>query len=247
MFHRVAIFLCGTMLVAGAWAQPGGPPGGPGSGSVVVSPVGDVDTFGDDVIYLGSVQTPAVLLQDTCPAPTPGDTNRCIEQESAPAVTAVDESDMATIELPPRSTDSLICFAYTPFHQYSLANNTGSQQLAQQYFRATVAIESDVLDGLNDPGTGDPYNGVVEIQLSNGLTQKTIEPGHFEILSDIKTRHCIGGIISTRALEDQYGLTSSQARDFFREPITLRFGIAGESAMADFVSFFYGIRLYGDS
>lgn len=239
MWTNRTIFIAGILFSSLAWGQPGG-------GGVVISPVGDAETFGDEVIYLGSVQTEGVALQATCPSP-PEPTGRCIELEPVPGTTFVDESDLGSIELPKKATDSLICFAFTPLHTWQFSNPTGSTQTAMQFFRGTIRIESDVLDGLSDPVTGDPYNGAIELSLTTSLDQRTIEPGYSEFRSEVKSRNCIGGIVSQRALEDQYGLTPAQARDFFRNPITLRFGVAGESRMADFVNYFYGIRLYGDS
>jgi hypothetical protein len=47
-------------------------------------------------------------------------------------------------------------------------------------------------------------------------------------------------------LVDSYGLTDAQAKDFFKKPMTIRFGARGTVAMATFTNYFYGIRLYGD-
>jgi hypothetical protein len=55
-----------------------------------------------------------------------------------------------------------------------------------------------------------------------------------------------GGIISEAALRDAYGLSDSVIKDFFKNPITVSFGTAGDVSMTTSVSYFAGIRLYGD-
>src|SRR4030095_16747355 len=82
-----------------------------------VEEVGDPDSFGRDVIYLGNAQTSNVALQGDC-TPDPmfprAPNDRCIVLNAQPAATSFNEDGLATLALPAESTKSLICFALTP-------------------------------------------------------------------------------------------------------------------------------------
>jgi hypothetical protein len=43
------------------------------------------------------------------------------------------------------------------------------------------------------------------------------------------------------------GLSEMQAKQFFKQPMTITFGAQGSMRIVDFAGYFYGIRLYGDS
>lgn len=43
-----------------------------------------------------------------------------------------------------------------------------------------------------------------------------------------------------------YGLTETQATQFFKKAMTITFGSRGTVALSSFTNDFYGIRLYGD-
>ena len=60
------------------------------------------------------------------------------------------------------------------------------------------------------------------------------------------SRHCIGGLVSKRSLVAS-GLSETQAKQFFKKPMTITFGSSGTLRIVDFANYFYGIRLYGDS
>jgi hypothetical protein len=52
--------------------------------------------------------------------------------------------------------------------------------------------------------------------------------------------------VSKRALVQNYGLSETQATQFFKKPMTITFGSRGTVGMSTFANYFYGIRLYGD-
>jgi hypothetical protein len=209
--------------------------------------VGDADSFGKNVIYLGLAQTIGVTLVDDCTGSDPT-LERCIVQNPAPAPTTFDEAGLATMNLPPKATKTLMCFALTPFINVSWNNGTGVPQLARFNAQALITIDNEVLDdpALIDPGTGLPFGGVLELALSTWRDFHTIQPGEIDQHGSTQSRNCIAGIISKRSLIENYGLTENQAKEFFKKPMTLTFGARGNVSMSDFTSYFYGIRLYGD-
>jgi hypothetical protein len=209
--------------------------------------VGDADSFGKNVTYLGLAQTMGVTLVDDCTGSDPT-LERCIVQNPAPALTTFDESGLATMNLPAKATKTLMCFALTPFINISWNNFTATQQTARFTALATINIDNEVLDdpALIDPGTGLPFGGSLNLALSTWRNTHSIQPGEFENYGSTQSRSCIAGIISKRSLIENYGLTETQANQFFKKPMTLTFGATGSVAMSDFTSYFYGIRLYGD-
>jgi hypothetical protein len=215
--------------------------------AVTPEDVGDADSFGKNVTYLGFAQTLGVTLADDCTGTDPL-VERCIVQNAAPAPTTFVESDLAVMNLPAKATKTLMCFTLTPSIFVDWSNFTGAQQIARFTAGALIRIENPVLadPALIDPFTGLPYNGVLETGLSTWHHSRTMPDNSHEQERSMQTRSCIAGLISRRALVDDYGLTDSQAKEFFKKPMTIRFGSRGTVAMSQYTNYFYGIRLYGD-
>ena len=212
-----------------------------------VEDVGDADSFGRNVTYLGLAQTLAVSVLDDCSASDPS-LERCIVANPAPAPTSFDEDGLATLNLPAKATKSLICFALTPIVQVQWENFLATQAQARFSGSALVSIDNEVLDDptLIDPNTGLPFGGVLALGLSTFSDSHTLQPGEHDFKSMQMSRSCIAGIISKRVLVDSYGLSDAQATQFFKKPMTITFGARGTFALSSFASYFYGIRLYGD-
>jgi hypothetical protein len=212
-----------------------------------VDDVGDADSFGRNVTYLGLAQTLPVTILDDCSASDPT-LERCIVANPPPASTSFNEAGLATMNLPAKATKSLICFALTPFVQAQWENFLATPALAQFTGNALVNIDNEVLDDptLIDPNTGLPFGGVLSLGLGTLTDFHTLQPGETDLKSYQMSRSCIAGLVSKRALVDSYGLTETQATQFFKKPMTITFGARGRFALTSFASYFYGIRLYGD-
>ena len=219
----------------------------PVQAQVTEETVGDPDSFGRAQTYLGLAQ-PVVFLEPDCSV-LPPDFAPCIDLAPAPAVTSVDETDLASIVLPGRATNSLICFTFTPFASWQWENATATPQVARMLLRPLLRVESPVLEdpSLIHPGTGLPFDGVLfESTVSTYLETRTLDPDESEQQYRATTRACTGGLVSTRVLRDGYGLSEAVIKDFFKNPITLSFGVRGNVAMVSSASYRVGIRLYGD-
>lgn len=215
--------------------------------AVTEATVGDPYSFGLPQTYLGVVQA-GVSLRADCSG-FPPDADPCIELNAAPASTSVDEADLGAIELPGKATNSLICFTFTPFATWNWSNNTGSTQTASMLLRPAVRVESAVLadPSLINPVTGLPFNGVLLDQtISTFLQQRSLDPGEFDFQFRATTRTCTGGLVSLRSLRDQYGLSDTLIKEFFKNPISVSFGVRGSVSMVTSASYSVGVRLYGD-
>ena len=212
-----------------------------------VEEVGDPDSFGRNVTYLGLAQTQSIVIQDDCSTSDPT-LERCVVANPAPASTTFNEAGLATVSLPTKASKSLLCFTLTPFVFNQWVNNTGAPANARFSANVLISIDNDVLDdpALVDPNTGVPYGGVLNVALSTFSDTHTLQPGETDAKSLFMTRACIGGIVSKRALVENYGLSDAQATQFFKKPMTLTFGARGTVALSEFSNYFYGFRLYGD-
>jgi hypothetical protein len=232
-------------------ARPSAPlllaPGVAAAAAPTVEEVGDADSFGRAVTYLGLAQTLPVTILDDCSTSDPT-LERCIVANPAPAPTSFNEAGLATMNLPGKATKSLICFALTPFLQVQWENFLGAPAQARFSGNALINIDNDVLDDptLIDPNTGLPFGGVLSLGLGTLTDFHTLQSGETDFKAYQMSRSCIAGLVSKHVLIESYGLTETQANQFFKKPMTITFGARGTFALSSFASYFYGIRLYGD-
>jgi hypothetical protein len=222
-------------------------PGVAAAAAPTVEDVGDADSFGRNVTYLGLAQTLPISVVDDCSTSDPT-LERCIVANPAPAPTTFNEAGLATMNLPGKATKSLICFALTPFIQAQWENFLATPAQARFSGNALINIDNDVLDDptLIDPNTGLPFGGVLSLGLGTFTDFHTLQPGETDFKAYQTSRSCIAGLVSKHVLIDSYGLTETQANQFFKKPMTITFGARGTFALTSFASYFYGIRLYGD-
>lgn len=210
--------------------------------------VGDSHSFGDEVLYLGVEQTESVTLQPDCSS-FPPDSGVCIELPvDRSQTTTIDEADLGSIQLPGDVSDSLLCFTVTNFTQWEWRNTTGTMETARMTANMTVQIENDSLIGLTN-GSGVPFNGLLfpdgPLPLSTYHEIRSLGAGEFQFKFPGRTRTCTGGIVNYNNLEAE-GLTDKQIKDFFKEPMTVTFGMRGSVSSVSSAFFSYGVRLYGD-
>ena len=214
------------------------------SGAVAAAPptdadVGDANSFGNKVIWIGLVSTGVVVLATDCTPILPdlGPDDRCVVL-SGPT-THFEFADLGRITLPANSVNTLICHWATPSGYYTLDNPTAAAVSALFRVRATYRIESSVLQGPT-------FNGGIDVQISGPLDQQTLAPATQQTHSITESRDCIGGLITKSSLMNAYGLTEKQAKSFFKGPITIRAGMKGDASHVSDGQIVYGTRLTGD-
>jgi hypothetical protein len=216
--------------------------------------VGDAESFGRNVRWIGLLQSGNVSLQPDCTPvpgdPPPGPDDRCVTLNPAPAVTSFDLPDIGRIKLPARASSSLLCHWLTPIAFYTLQNTTGVfQPNAQFRLQPYLVIENPVLadPALIDPATGLPFGGRIETGFAASYRDSTsLQPGERQSRQWSESRTCIAGFMSKRNLVEGYGLTDAQARNFFRSEMTLRFGLRGSASLVAGANVIYGLRVMGD-
>lgn len=213
--------------------------------SVTVDQVGDVDSFGRNLRWLG-VTNAFITLAPTC---GPADPTPCQALSPSPASTAFDFTDTVRIELPKKATNSLLCYWFSPVLTVNWQNATASPVVGRLVINPTLTVENPVLDdpALIDPGTGAPFGGRLETGMtSSERFEVPMAPG---VAFTERTRDsavCIAGFITRRNLIDGYGLTPAQADEFFRKPTTVRLNVRGSAQHVGFASLVFGLRIIGD-
>jgi hypothetical protein len=221
---------------------------GPVTSAVTVEAVGDVDSFGRSLRWLGVAQGD-VDLAEACPVPGSAPDARCVVVSPTPALTDFDLADLASITLPARSANSLLCHWFSPVLTLQYANPGADAAVAQFSYFPTLTLENAVLldPGLIDPTTGAPFAG----RLTTGMTaserfEVPLAPGMTLNERQRDTATCIAGFISKRALIQNYGLSESQANEFFRRDTVVRLNVRGSARYVQAASLNFGLRIIGD-
>jgi hypothetical protein len=209
-----------------------------------VGDVGDVDSFGRNLTWLGLAGA-LIQLEPDCT----GITGDCQTLAPPPALTSFSFPDIAHISLPAKATHSLLCYWFSPFLTVTYNNPTAAPVVARLNYSPTLTVENSVLSdpSLIDPTTGLPFGG----QLLTGMTSSEhLEiplPAGLQITE--RTRDsavCIAGLLSRAALVDTYGLTDAQAKEFFKRPTTIRLNVNGTTQYVDNAALNFGLRIVGD-
>jgi hypothetical protein len=219
------------------------------SSGVTAADVGDVDSFGRNVHFLGVTQSGTVTVSSSCPPPDPAfPDDRCVVAVAPPGTTAVQARDIGRIHLPARAASSLLCHSITAFPLWQFSNGTGGPGQASFSFTTGVTVESEVLNdpSLIDPNTGLPFNGAFDVAFNLIVDRQTIQPGDLVQRRQGFTRGCVGGLVSKQGLMQVYGLTAAQADDFFKKPMTLRLNATLSTRFSDNTFVFFGLRVLGD-
>lgn len=181
--------------------------------------------------------------------PGSGPDARCVALSPTPALTDFDLTDLASIALPARSANSLLCHWFSPVLTLQYANPGADAAVAQFSYFPTLILENPVLldPALIDPTTGAPFAG----RLTTGMTaserfEVPLAPGMTLNERQRDTATCIAGFISKRALVQNYGLTESQASEFFRRDTVVRLNVRGSARYVQAASLNFGLRIVGD-
>lgn len=230
-------------------------PGGIGRAPAVSEDdVYDTDSFGRSLRWLGSAQMNLALDAGPCAQTPPGTTvgSACVELQPAPATTTFALQDVARIRLPKGATHSMLCHWFSPYNRVTYLNPNpagGVGVVARLWYQPTLTVENPLLDdpALIDSTTGLPFDGRLTVPVSNHESVELPLPADTRISrTDRDTATCIGGFVTKRALQVQYGLTEAQAGAFFDHPMTIRMNVSGGAQYVEGASLIFGLRIIGD-
>ena len=241
----VVVLLSTLAVVAGLRAAPINP-----------DDVGDAETFGHNVQYMGVASGNVTLSTDPCPSPTPtpsppatANNSQCFQLSAAPAQTNFSAPDIARVKLPKKATRNVIYPMLNIFINYQLQNTTGVDQPSGVFrFTASVDIESDALldPSIIDPSTGLPANG----KLINVFDYPYRDDRRMDVNDRQRMREDLvraGNTGLTRKqFHDSFGLTDAQVDALFKSSITLRMNVTGAAKLCTDAFIFGNMRFFGD-
>ena len=213
--------------------------------------VGDAESFGRQVRWLGLVSGRPLVLRSDC-TPQPGEDPELLCMQVDPTTTGTqfgEFRDVARMTLPARSTNSLLCHWLTPTMAATLSNHSGfDNRVARLTMQPSITVENEVLNaaGLVDPETGLPLGGKLDVFASSSQLTGLLDQGEQLPQRLTSTRTCIGGYLNKRTLVEFYGLSEAQAREFFNKPTTVRLNMNVFANQVSFASVSYAIRFVGD-
>lgn len=213
--------------------------------------VGDADSFGRNVRWLGLLSYSGLVLREDC-TPQEGDPEnmQCMQVNPAQVGSQFGQFvDVARMTLPGRSTNSFLCHWLTPTISGAFNNATGyDDRNPRLAVLPSLTVENTALNapGLVDPETGLPLNGKMEVFLSSNHVIGHLDANEQMPLRYTASRTCIGGYVSKQQLMGYYGLTEAQATDFFRNPTTIRLNLQVIASQVQYGNVSYGARFVGD-
>lgn len=213
--------------------------------------VGDADSFGRNLRWLGVMSSPSIVLRTSCepqPFDPPGQKCAQVDPNSA-ALQRSTFNDLATITLPARSMNSLLCHWLTPTAAINFANFSGmDNRIGRVVMYPRLTVENPVFNepGLVDPVTGEPIVGKVDITMTSLWTTAPLDYGDVALERNTSTRTCIGGFVTKRVLMEGYGLSERQADTFFASPTTLRLGMDVLAGHVSNAGLTLSVRFVGD-
>lgn len=210
-----------------------------------VDDVGDPDSFGRNLRWLGLAQANVVLDPVCDPAVI---TDPCTVV-SPTATTNFSFVDAARIVLPAKATRSLMCYWFSPYLTVTYTNPGTTAAVSWLRYNPTLTIENPVLDdpALINPQTGLPFGGrLTSAMTASEMFQVPLPPGMSVTERSRDSAVCIAGFVHRRMLTDTFGLTPAQADEFYKKPTTVRLNISGQVRGVSEATLIFGLRIIGD-
>lgn len=213
--------------------------------------VGDADSFGRPLKWLG-IHFLQIAFQPTCPRANAVPGELCQPIPNLNSAISFTQRSSTSIELPAYAATSLICQWISPYQSVTFSNTTSTRRYG--IFRTTpvVTIYSEALGDPNSTTTIAPTtpwsNGKWVMTLGSHYNNMTrpLEPGVLYNETSRNSQVCMSGILSRRALIEGYGMSEAMADDFFSKPMRLEFGVTGVIQNVQSAYLTMGTRLVGD-
>jgi hypothetical protein len=209
--------------------------------------VGDADSFGRPVRWLGVVGSEAVNINSDCTSQDPE--QPCLQIDPDTHSGSGEYRDIGSITLPAGSTHSQICHWLSPTMNAYFANYTGlDNRNARFTVFPSVTFENAALNNpaLVDPNTGEPLAGKVELGVPSISIDAVLDNGEATNARNTATRTCTGGLLNKKTLIEYYGLTPRQVRDFYNNPTTIRLNMRVLASYVEQGYVVYAVRFVGD-
>lgn len=227
----------------------------PVNSMLTANAVGEPDSFGKNIKFLGTAATGVVYVYHSCDPPvllaelnlTLGADDRCLAHTVGGGFSTGTFDDLGRITIPAKAADNVI---------YFILNNTVSNDFRNDYangfpaffsYSPRLTIESAAL---NDPAavhptTGLPLNGVLTVSAFGAKIFNKIIPANssdfsFDHYSSAATRGFARGYFA------DLGLPPSVINNLYKQPMTIKLGMRVSVRGVHFGQYLYAMRLTGN-
>lgn len=231
---------------AGAYGRPDAGPSLP--------PTEDADSFGKNVMFLGSTYAGSVFVRQDCtpdpPLPpfTIGPDDYCVDK--APNTPLLDQSfsnDAWQITIPGKTAKNVFYLLINHTVQAFAINNDPGNATAGYLYSPRVTLISTAFNGpgVIDPSTGLQANGRITVGLP-GSTGKTYSLAQGQFQNDLNSYASVNGRGLSRAFFRAIGMPENVIEDIFKKDLTMKFGMNFNiQPKTTSASFFYQLRVLG--
>ncbi|MBK7705778.1 MAG: hypothetical protein IPJ30_08340 [Acidobacteria bacterium] len=220
-----------------------------------VADVGDPDSFGRNVKFLGTAATGVVYVYRSCdPAillaevdVTLGADDRCLAHTVGGPTSAGTFNDIGRITIPGRSVDNVIFFVLNNTISNDFNNDFANGLPAFFRFTPRLTIESTALNDplALDPTTGLPLNGSLTISaFGTKVFNRTIPANDFEFDYNQSSSASTRGF--ARSYFADLGLPQTVINKLYNRPMTIRLGISVSARGVSFGQYLYAARFMGN-
>lgn len=220
-----------------------------------VADVGEPDSFGKNVKFLGTAATgvvyvyyscdPAILLADL--DLTLGATDRCLAHTPGGTTSSAVFTDLGKISIPARSVNNVIYFIVNNTQSSDLFNSFANGMPIQVSYSPRLTIESAALNdpAAVDPTTGLPLNGVLTVSaFGSKFFNRTLPAGESEFLLDSYSSAATRGL--ARSYFADLGLPPSVINQLYNKPMTIKLGMRVSVRGVSFGQYYYSTRFMGN-
>ena len=217
--------------------------------------VGEPDSFGKNVKFLGTATTGVVFAYHSCDAAvllaelqlTLGADDRCLAVANGGATASATFDNLGRITIPGRSADNVMYFIANNTINNEYQNNFANGLLVFFTYSPRVTIESAALNdpAAVDPTTGLPLNGSLTVGIS-GTKQfiRTVPAGEFEYFFDHYSSAATRGF--ARSYFADLGLPPTVVNNLYRQPMTIKLGMRLSVRNVYFGQYYYTMRFTGN-
>ncbi|MGQ0540957.1 MAG: hypothetical protein ACT4O9_03790 [Blastocatellia bacterium] len=202
--------------------------------AVLPSDVGEADSFGRNVKFMGTAVGGSVIIYRSCDPQilldeqgvTLGPDDRCVAHDPATTTTTrATFDDIGRINLPGRSADNVVYYLLNNYAGADLFNPDSVSKDAFFFYGPQLTLESAAL---NDPAAldqdGNPLNGRLTLSVfGSRFVYKTIASGGTDSHYDRYTSAATSGL--SRSFFTDYGLPQNVINRLYRLPMTIKLGV----------------------
>jgi len=194
--------------------------------------VGDADTFGKPMKWLGTMSSPRFVFRKNCDGWRGSSVCHPVYAWGGGSASDGIYRNLAHITLPPKSLDTMLCHWQTvsiDARFYNEPDNITRPVTVEVY--PWLTVENEVLNdpGLIDPDSEAPLAGKITLSMPSASVDGQLTPGSRLMQRQNASRTCVGGMLTRANLKDYWGLSDAQVREFFDRPTRLTLNLTSNA------------------